>query len=322
MNATLPAGSPPLAGRRPSLDDRPISTHAHAICWGAVLAGAAGAASLALILLMLGVGLGLSAVSPWASEGMSAPAFGMSTILWLGFTQFAASGLGGYLAGRLRMRWAGVQADEVYFRDTAHGFLSWSVAALVTAGLLGSAVGSIIGAGARTGATLAGTATMAAAPAMANAASATAGTRYFVDSLFRRDVGAPGGATAASAAQLSPALATHMPLTPPPPADEALKIFAHAAGSGALPPEDARHLGQLVAQQTGMAQADAERRVNDSFNRMKAQAEVSSHEARAAADTARKAAARASLWGFVALLIGAFIASFAATLGGRHRDQF
>lgn len=320
MNATLPAANPPLSARRPPVDERPAGTHAHAICWGAVLAGAAGAASLALIMLMLGVGLGLSSVSPWPSEGMSAPAFGMSTILWLAFTQLAASGLGGYLAGRLRTRWAGVQADEVYFRDTAHGFLAWSVAALVSAGLLGSAAGSIVGAGAKTGAALAGAAAMAAAPAVAPAASAVSGSGYFVDAMFRRDTGAMASAAVASAPQGAAAPTFAAPSTAPP-TEEVMKIFANAASNGTLPAEDARHLGTLVAQQTGMPQADAERRVNDSFNRMKAQAEAARQQATAAADTARKAAAKASMWGFVALLIGAFVASLTATFGGRHRDQ-
>ena len=41
-----------------------------------------------------------------------------------------------------------------------------------------------------------------------------------------------------------------------------------------------------------------------------------------ATDKARSASAKAALWGFISLLIGAFVASFMGTLGGRHRDQF
>ena len=122
----------------------PIQTQASAVSWGAIVAGAAGAAALALILLMLGTGLGLSSVSPWAYSGVSATTFGVSTILWLTFTQLVASGMGGYLAGRLRTKWVAVHTDEVYFRDTAHGFLSWAVAALATAALLTSVIGSIV----------------------------------------------------------------------------------------------------------------------------------------------------------------------------------
>ncbi len=88
---------------------------------------------MSLILVLLGFGLGFSAVSPWADSGISAKGLGISTIVWLAFTQIVASGLGGYIAGRLRVKWANMHGDEVYFRDTAHGFLAWAVATLVTA---------------------------------------------------------------------------------------------------------------------------------------------------------------------------------------------
>ena len=122
--------------------------------WGAIVAGAAAAAALSLILLMLGVGLGLSAVSPWARDGVSATTFGVSTIVWLTLTQLLASAMGGYLAGRLRTKWAAAHSDEVYFRDTAHGFLAWAIASLATAALLTSAIGSILGSGVQAGATV------------------------------------------------------------------------------------------------------------------------------------------------------------------------
>lgn len=122
--------------------------------WSAILAGASGAAALSLVLLILGVGLGFSALSPWSNSGISATAFGFSSILWLTFTQIAASGIGGYLSGRLRVRWATVHTDEVYFRDTAHGFLAWAIASLATAALLGSVIGNVVSSGVSAGATL------------------------------------------------------------------------------------------------------------------------------------------------------------------------
>jgi len=287
--------------------------HAHSICWGAIFAGAAAAASLSLILLMLGVGLGLSSVSPWSSEGMTATAFGVSTILWLTFTQLAASAMGGYLAGRLRLRWAAVHRDEVYFRDTAHGFLAWSVATVVTAALLSSAAGAIVSGGAKAGAVVAGAATAAAAPAAAAAASA-AGPDYFADTLLRKDATlavAPATATGAAAGT-----------APAAPTGEVTRILTTSMEAGSLLPDDTRYLGQLVAQRTGLSQQDAEKRVTDTFNRMQSKANAAKEAAKEAADKARKASAVASLWGFISLLIGAFVASLAGTLGGRHRDQF
>ena len=160
-----------------------------AVAWAAVLAGAAGAIALSLILLILGTGLGLSSVSPWAHYGARATTIGVSAIAWIIFTQFAAAGLGGYLAGRLRTRWTGVPTDEVYFRDTAHGFLAWSVATFITAALLTSTIGGLLNRGVEAGAIVAGTAATAGATAIASGSSAAdrdraEPTAYTVDSLF------------------------------------------------------------------------------------------------------------------------------------------
>lgn len=161
-----------------------------AVSWGAIFAGAAAAAALSLILLILGVGLGLSSVSPWSFEGVSKETFGWSSIAWLTFTALAASGLGGYLAGRLRTKWTQIHGDETYFRDTAHGFVSWAVATLLTAGLLTSAIGGVLGAGAKAAGATAGAAAstvgVAAAGASGAATAAPEGDLdYWVDSLFR-----------------------------------------------------------------------------------------------------------------------------------------
>jgi hypothetical protein len=142
------------------------------VSWGAIFAGAAAAAALSLILLILGVGLGLSSVSPWSFEGVSKETFGWSSIAWLTFTALAASGLGGYLAGRLRTKWTQIHGDETYFRDTAHGFVSWAVATLLTAGLLTSAIGGVLGAGAKVAGATAGAAASTVGVAAAGASSA------------------------------------------------------------------------------------------------------------------------------------------------------
>ena len=284
-----------------------------AVSWPAILAGAAGAAALSLILLILGTGLGLSSVSPFTGRGASAETLSVSTIAWLTFVQLAASGMGGYLAGRLRTRWVATHGDEVFFRDTAHGFLAWGIATLVTAATLTSAIGAIVGGGAHVAGSVAGaagtTAVAAAAPAAAGTAKdADAGNGYFVDSLFRKPAASPAGAAPAAPADSAQSTA------------EAGRIFAAGLEAGALPPADVTYLGQMVSQRTGLSQADAEKRVNDSFASMKAKADKAKAEAKEAADKARKASAYAALWLFVSLLVGAFVASFAATLGGRQRD--
>ncbi|MCR2747844.1 hypothetical protein [Limnobacter parvus] len=161
MNTTTTATTHPQDyGYNVNNNSRSLSPSA--VSWGAIVAGAAGAAALSLILLILGMGLGLSSVSPWANEGISAESFGMSTIIWLTVTQLLSSALGGYLAGRLRTKWVDVHNDEIYFRDTAHGFLAWAVASLVTAVLLTSVIGSILSGGASMVSNVSNTATMAA----------------------------------------------------------------------------------------------------------------------------------------------------------------
>ena len=304
-----------LPGRRavPSIAPAAVPAAADstrsAVSWGAVLAGAAGAAALSLILLILGVGLGLSALSPWARDGASATSFGIGTILWVTLTQVAASGMGGYLAGRLRTRWADTAGDEVYFRDTAHGFLAWAVASLATAAVLGSAIGGIVGTGARAGGAVAAAGVAASVTGAAGAASAVSGSgaadvmSYHADALFRRDPAAAAPTT-----------------TDAPPLAEVGRIFAASGRAATLPPDDMRYLGQLVAQRTGLSQADAERRVTDGWNHLQTALNDAQARARDAADTARKASAYASLWLFISLLAGAFVASLCATWGGSRRD--
>lgn len=298
---------------------------ASAVSWGAIAAGAAAAASISLILLILGIGLGLSSVSPWARDGVNATTFGVSTILWLTFTQLLASGMGGYLAGRLRSRWTDAQANEVYFRDTAHGFLAWAVASLATAALLTSVIGSIIGAGVQAGTSMAGGLAGAATTALAGAPTSAGMARsnddgpmaYLVDSLFRRSP----SSTPASAGNSAAPLGTEADeRTSGKDTAEVNRIFMNVLRSEPLPAEDMRYVGQIVAQRTGLSQREAERRVADVYAKAQAKLRDAQSAARAAADEARKASAFSALWLFVSLLVGAFVASLMATFGGRRRD--
>ncbi|HCQ46408.1 MAG TPA: hypothetical protein DIW53_06245, partial [Achromobacter sp.] len=142
-----------------------------AVSWAAVFAGAVIAAALSLALFAGGTGLGFLSVSPWGDEGMSAPAVGISIIAWMLFTQIVSYGIGGYVAGRLRTKWVDVHSDEIYFRDTAHGFLVWALSAVVSAALLGSAIATLASGAAKAGASVAagaGTAVTATAAAGAS----------------------------------------------------------------------------------------------------------------------------------------------------------
>ena len=305
-----------------------VETHDvdHAVSWSAIVAGAAAAAALSLILLILGTGLGLASVSPWTREGMSAGALGITAIAWLTVTQLLASGMGGYIAGRLGAQWKTVHSDEAYFRDTAHGFLAWAVASLATAALLTSVIGSIVGTGAQVTAAVAGGATATAAAAgaaksvqTANAEStsptqgASASLSYLVDTLFRKDT------TSVAPAGSAPSTANDIDRSTVNTATETTNIFANSIRTGALLPDDSRYLGQVISQRTGINQADAEKRVTTAYGRLQANLKDAEVAAREAADKARKASAYSALWLFISLLIGAFCASLAATCGGRQR---
>lgn len=299
-----------------------------AVSWGAIFAGAAAAASLSLILLILGAGLGLTSVSPWESRGLDAGTVGIAAIAWLTFTQIVASGMGGYLSGRLRTKWVDTHTDEVYFRDTAHGFLAWAVAALVSAALLTSTVGAIVGGGAKIVGTVAGGAaatTAAGAASMANGSSAVNGSsmNYFVNSLFR----ANNPATPANGAA-DPASPTAAPATPsashpsvsPAQLGEVTGIFANSMTTGALPQDDRQYVARLIAQNTGISQQEAEQRVQSTYDKAQAKLKEAKEKAQQAADAARKATSYLMLWTFISLLAGAFVASLCATFGGRQRD--
>jgi hypothetical protein len=274
-------------------------TPASAVSWGAVFAGAAVAAAVTLALMVLGAGFGLSIVSPWPGSGAGVTTFAVTTAIGLIVIQWVASGLGGYVTGRLRTRWTSLHTDEVAFRDTAHGFLAWCVSTLAVAVLLGFVTYGAASTGVQATATVASGAAQGAAAA-APAASPADPSGYAIDLLFR-----PAPNAQAPAADGSD------------PRQEVARILANAAATGSLPAADKSYLAQLVSQRTGLAQADAEKRVDE----MTAQVDAAIAKAREAADAARKAALSTAFTAFLALLIGAFIAAVSASLGGHLRDD-
>jgi hypothetical protein len=264
-----------------------------AVSWPAILAGAVVATSASVLLLALGSGLGLISTSPWPGSGASAGTITVLAAIWLIAVQWIASGLGGYLTGRLRTKWVGTHTHEVFFRDTAHGFVTWALATVVLAALITAAAASAVGTGVRAGATLGSGATEGAA----NAASHAKVSGYDVDMLFRSAQADPG--------QSATDVRT-----------ETTHILAKGLTTGDVSAADRAYIAQMIAARTGIAQPDAERRVDD----VVAQLNTAETKARQAADAARKAAATASILAALSMLIGAFIACAAAALGGQERD--
>lgn len=296
---------------------------ASAVSWGAIFAGAAAAASLALMLLMLGAGLGLTSISPWENQGFAAGTVGIAAIAWLTFTQIVASGMGGYLAGRLRTKWVDTHTNEIYFRDTAHGFLTWAVALLVSAVLLTTTISSLIGGSAKVIGSVAGGATATAVNNAGEGSSmlSKSSMEYFTRSLFRASGSTPAGNSNAPG---NDGMAMNQPVPPkaetPAQLAEVTGIFANSIYSGALPKDDLTYVAQLVSQNTGISQQEAEQRVQAVYDKAQANLKEAKDKAQQAADAARKTTSYVTLWSFISLLIGAFVASLCATYGGRQRD--
>jgi hypothetical protein len=209
------------------------------VSWAAVTAGAVVSCALSLLLLAFGVGLGLSVVSPWSGAGVSATTFKIGTGLYFIVIAMLSSSIGGYIAGRLRSRWVSVHSDEVYFRDTAHGFVSWALASVLGAILLATPAANLVGSGLGT----AGQAT----------ASRSGPMDGYVDALLR---------PASPSTQSQGADGSR---------DEMGRLFTTSFRSGGdLKANDREYVGKVVAARTGLSQPDADKRVNEVVTQIKA----------------------------------------------------
>jgi hypothetical protein len=262
------------------------------VSWAAIAAGAVAAAALSLLLVAFGAGLGLSAVSPWSDSGVSASTFSIGTGIYLCIVAVMSSAIGGYLAARMRVKIAGLHTNEVFFRDTAHGFLAWAFATLIGATALTSATAYLAN-GALAG--LSGLSSQSYRPSTR--------LRYTLIGCLGRLRRQPTTARPLTRA-------TRQRKAPPQTRAEILRLWKSDFSKGAdILSSDRAYIAQVVAARTGISQADAEKRV----------AQVVA-EAKTDADNARRAAAHLSFWLTAALLFGAFSASLAAAEGGALRD--
>jgi hypothetical protein len=277
-----------------------------AASWPSIIAGAFVAAASTVILVALGSGIGFASISPWPDRGASVTSFAVTTAIWLIVTQWVSAALGGYIAGRLRTRWMGTHPHEVFFRDTAHGLITWAVATILVVAVGASSFRSAVGAAGRaanSGVTAAmvtgpgsagGGMTATTAPPNANSPLSA----YEIDNLFRSSTF--GGTALLADARM-----------------EAAHIAANAFADGSISSADRAYLIDQVSARTGASQAEAQARV-DNFVAAVTQTQA---KLTAEADSARKVAAEASIYLALSMLIGAFIASVAAALGGRIRDE-
>lgn len=284
--------------------------------WGPVILGALGAAAMSVVLLAFGSALGLSVVSPYAYAGISGKGAAILAAVYLALVMVASFAAGGYIAGRMRSPWRTTDETESHFRDGAHGFGVWSIGVLLGAVLAASGVGAVVSAAgkATTAIAAAGTAGAASNPALGQLSLNP--SDYAIDRLL-----APAGAPAPEATAATPGGA-------PPAAAPARRTraeleapMARALAAGLTTPQldvrDRTYLARVVAEQTGMPQAEAEKRVDETFADLKAAVQ----KARDAAEAARKTALIAAFLTAATLAIGCAAACAGAALGARHRDE-
>jgi len=319
------------------------SSSESAASWPAIFAGAVVAVAVSFILVALGTGLGFAIISPWPGHGASATAFTVNAAIWLIVSQWVSAAIGGYIAGRLRTKWVGTHTHEVFFRDTAHGLVTWSLATLLVALVLASSATSVIGAGMRAvgGAASAGLQGAAGGAAANNPGGPgggpgggaipgnpwggpSAAMTYGIDKLFRPTSASAGaGASGAASMAAGPGNAGGAGASPAgtdtssDPRVEAVYIAFNGIAHGGFADEDRTYLAQLVQRETGVSAQESQKRVDDFVTATK----NAEDRARAAADAARKAAAETAIYTALALLIGAFIACVSAAIGGRLRDE-
>jgi len=259
------------------------------VSWSAILAGAFTAAAVTLIVVAFGVGAGLAVVSPWSGEGISATTASWAAGLFLVAVAMVASTFGGYITGRLRPGWDDVNVHERFFRDTAHGFVAWAFATVLTVTVLAGA-----------GTHLLAAASAGAIPAAGAGAAQLGGNSgaVYVDRLLRGSQANSQNATSSSGDQF----ATR---------SELLRIIGPVTRKGGdVSADDRAYAARIIAGRTGISQSEAEQRVNQTIT-----------QAKEAADKARAAAAKFSLWIAISLLAGAFTASLAAAEGGKLRNS-
>jgi hypothetical protein len=244
--------------------------------WTPVVAGALAAAALAFVLHSFALALGLSMTSTAPTWRDTSATLVLLSGLYLLLVAIVSYGFGGYVAARLRARFTDVPLEDVEFRDGMHGLVVWALATLL-AGVL--ALGAI-----------------EAAPRLPGASAGQAGSvageniiAFDLDRLFRGERRVAGGMSEIRA--------------------EAARILLTVSSHNGMQADDRTYLVRLVAATTGLAPADADRRVMEVAGQAKLDIDRARHTG--------------VLLGFMigaAALVGAATAWFAACAGGRHRD--
>lgn len=291
--------------------------------WGAIVLGALGATAISMVLLAFGAGIGLSATSAQPYAGASAKALAVISALYTAITMVAAFAAGGYITGRMRLPATADDIAEGDFRDGAHGFGVWALGLVLGAAVAASGIAGVVKTAVQATTAVAGAATAGAAsnPQLTSQISMSP-TDYAIDRILAPApaAGAPAGnaaATGTAAPTDAPAAApkavpSRAEMTAP-----VTRIFAASLKSGQLDQRDRATLVAIVQQQTGLPQAEAEKRVDEAYADLK----TAEQKARDAAEKARKAALITAFGVAATLLLGCAAACAGAAAGARHRHE-
>jgi hypothetical protein len=245
------------------------------IDWTAAFAGAFVAAALSFVLLSFGTAIGLAVASPSSTWRDTSSVLALLGGLWLLLASLASFGLGGYIAGNLRSPWAPALPHQIEFRDGIHGLLVWGIAILLGAILAVAATRTVAPRSDITSAT-----STASEPLLA----------FELDRLFRSDRNPVSADDSELRAQAS-------------------RIITSGLGHSGIAADDRAYLVQMVAMRTGLAQQEAESRVDRAFR-----------QSSEAISRARHAAVILAFMIAASLMIGAAVSWLAASVGGQHRD--
>jgi hypothetical protein len=247
----------------------------HYVDWGAIFAGVFVSLAISTVFLAFGSALGLSATSlQW---GSTMPGKGMiiAGALWLLWVQVSSFLGGGYVTGRMRRTIGDAAAHEVEIRDGMHGLIVWGVNITI-------------------GAALASWLILAAGSGTVNVASKSDALAYSVDRLVRSDTVQPG----VNSDQVSNAKA------------EMARVLAKSIGVQAPDEADKNYLVHQISARTGLPQADAQKRLDDEIQAIKAKAE-----------TARRYAILLAFLTAASFLVSGVAAWWSAMTGGKHRNE-
>jgi hypothetical protein len=272
--------------------------------WKSVIAGAIAASAIFGLLTTFGTALGLSLTSAHRGSGVSGTTLAIAAALWIVMVHVWSFVAGGYLAGRLSDV-PDLHPEEAEFRAGANGFMVWALGTAISLVFLAFVSGTIV----RSTSAAVGQAASGVAQAASNLSAEN--VSYVSDALFRAQEASPAGVQPAAGAQSRPDSAM---------VAEAGRIFTVGLAEGSLNSGDRSHLARLVARQTGMPEADAQRRVDETYARAKAMKDAAEQRVREAAEKARKQALVAAFLAAAASLAGLIAAAWAAGMGHEHKN--